>query len=140
MDIATGENSLTFLQMTIFSLTVIVVFALTQIASSVLEGYSYSKTEKGLRVYLIEQIIKKHLLRTGNYDNIIFGSCAAVAELADALDSKSSGKPCRFESGQRHLKSPEFFRAFSFCENSRRITECMGVIILLPGFLSKNVL
>ena len=46
----------------------------------------------------------------------------------------------RFESGQRHLKSPEFFRAFSFCENSRRITECMGVIVLLPGFLSKNVL
>ena len=54
-------------------------------------------------IYEIVQIIKKHLLRTGNYDNIIFGSCAAVAELADALDSKSSGKPCRFESGQRHL-------------------------------------
>ncbi len=27
-----------------------------------------------------------------------------MAELADALDSKSSGKPCRFESGQRHLQ------------------------------------
>ena len=37
MDIASGENSITFLQMTVFSLSVIIVFALTQIASSVLE-------------------------------------------------------------------------------------------------------
>ena len=59
---------------------------------------------------------KKHLQGTGNYDNIIFGSCAAVAELADALDSKSSGKPCRFESGQRHLqKLSEWFRELFFC-------------------------
>ena len=32
---------------------------------------------------------------------------AAVAELADAHDSKSCGKPCRFESGQRHFLMPK---------------------------------
>lgn len=63
MDIASGESSITFLPMTIFSLSVIVMFALTQIASSVLEGYSYSKTEKGIRISLIEQIVKKQLLK-----------------------------------------------------------------------------
>ena len=41
---------------------------------------------------------------------------AAVAELADALDSKSSGEqPCRFESGQRHFKTPEKSGVFCFC-------------------------
>ena len=47
---------------------------------------------------------------------------AAVAELADALDSKSSGKPCRFESGQRHSKSLEFSRLFSFVRTFVRTT------------------
>lgn len=63
MDIASGESIITFLQMTIFSVAVILLFALTQIASSLLEGYSYSKTEKGLRISLIEQIVRKYLLK-----------------------------------------------------------------------------
>lgn len=33
------------------------------------------------------------------------GTDAAVAELADAYDSKSYGKPYGFESHQRHLRS-----------------------------------
>lgn len=96
MDIATGENSLTFLQMTVFSLSVIVVFALTQIASSVLEGYSYSKTEKGLRVYLIEQIIKKHLLKlnkmhSGEIQNRLTSDVAEVSDFYIQLFGQMSG-------------------------------------------------
>ena len=96
IDIATSENSLTFLQMTIFSLTVIVVFALTQIASSVLEGYSYSKTEKGLRVYLIEQIIKKHLLKlnkmhSGEIQNRLTSDVAEVSDFYIQLFGQMSG-------------------------------------------------
>ena len=48
------------------------------------------------------------------YCSKLFGTRnAEVAELADALDSKSSGKPCRFESGQRH-KGSDSFRTFLF--------------------------
>ena len=84
MDIASGVNSITFLKMTIFSLSVIVVFALTQIASSVLEGYSYSKTEKGLRISLTEQIVSKQLLRinkmhTGEIQNRLTTDVAEIA-------------------------------------------------------------
>ena len=84
MDIASSETSVTFLQMTIFSLSVIIMFALTQIASSVLEGYSYSKTEKGLRISLIEQIIKKQLLKlnkmhTGEIQNRLTTDVAEIS-------------------------------------------------------------
>ncbi len=96
MDIASGENSITFLQMTVFSLSVIIVFALTQIASSVLEGYSYSKTEKGLRVSLIEQIIKKQLLKlnemhTGEIQNRLTTDVAEVSNFYIQLFGQMSG-------------------------------------------------
>lgn len=85
MDIASGESAITFLQMTIFSLSVIIMFAITQIVSSVLEGYSYSKTERGLRISLIEQIVRKYLLKlnkmhTGEIQNRL---TTDVAEISD---------------------------------------------------------
>ncbi len=84
MDIASGESSITFLQMTIFSVAIILLFALTQIASSVLEGYSYSKTEKGLRISLIEQIVRKYLLKlnkmhTGEIQNRLTTDVATIS-------------------------------------------------------------
>lgn len=96
MDIASGENSITFFQMTMFSLSVIVMFALTQIASSVLEGYSYSKTEKGIRVSLIEQIVKKQLLKlnemhTGEIQNRLTTDVAEISNFYIQLFGQMSG-------------------------------------------------
>ncbi len=84
MDIASGESPKSFLEMTIFSIVVIIVFALGQIISSVLEGYSYSKTEQGLRVSLMEQIIKKYLLElntmhTGEIQNRLTTDVAEIS-------------------------------------------------------------
>ena len=96
MDIAAGESSVTFFQMAIFSLSVIIVFALTQIASSVLEGYSYSKTEKGLRVHLVEQIFTKQLLKlnrmhTGEIQNRLTTDVAEIANFYIQLFGQMSG-------------------------------------------------
>ena len=84
MDIASGESLITFWQMTIFSVSIIIILALTQIVSSVLEGYSYSKTEKGLRISLIEQIVRKYLLKlnkmhTGEIQNRLTTDVAEIS-------------------------------------------------------------
>lgn len=85
MDIASGENLLSFKQMTVFSCSVIIVFALTQIASSVLEGLSYSKSEKGLRYSLIKKIIEKNLqefqkMHTGEVQNRLTTDIATISD------------------------------------------------------------
>lgn len=90
MDIASSESSMTFLQMTIFSITVIIVFALTNIASSVLEGYSYSKIEKGIRTSLIEKIVQKYLLsinkmHTAEIQNRLTSDVATISNFFNQL-------------------------------------------------------
>ena len=76
--------------MTIFSITVIVVFALTNIASSVLEGYSYSKIEKGIRTSLIEKIVQKYLLainkmHTAEIQNRLTSDVATISDFFNQL-------------------------------------------------------
>lgn len=95
MDIAISESSMTFLQMTIFSIIIIVVFAFTHIASSVLEGYSYSKIEKGLRISLIEQIVKKYLLdinkmHTAEIQNRLTTDVATISDFFNQLFGQMS--------------------------------------------------
>ena len=90
MDIASSESSMSFVQMTIFSITVIVVFALTNIASSVLEGYSYSKIEKGIRTSLIEKIVQKYLLainkmHTAEIQNRLTSDVATISDFFNQL-------------------------------------------------------
>ena len=85
MDIAASEGSVTFFQMTVFSVTTITVLALTQVASSVLEGHCYSKTESGLRTYFMGLISQKDLLalnkmHTGEVQNRLTTDVATVSD------------------------------------------------------------
>lgn len=95
MDIAISESSMTFLQMTMFSLTIVIVFAFTHIVSSVLEGYSYSKIEKGIRISLIEQIVQKYLLdinkmHTAEIQNRLTTDVAIISDFFNQLFGQMS--------------------------------------------------
>ena len=95
MDIAVLDSSMTFLQMTIFSIAVIILFAFTQIASAVLEGYSYSKIERGIRISLIEQIVQKYLLHinkmhTAEIQNRLTTDVAVISDFFNQLFGQMS--------------------------------------------------
>lgn len=95
MDIASSESSLTFLQMTIFSIIIIVIFAFTLIISSLLEGYSYSKIEKGIRTSLIQQIVQKYLLNlkkmhTAEIQNRLTSDVATISNFFNQLFGQMS--------------------------------------------------
>lgn len=85
MDIAAGDSENTFYEMIVFSIVSIVLYALTQILSSVLEGYTYSKLEKRIRISLIQKILQKQLLdiqkmHTGEILNRLTSDVANVSE------------------------------------------------------------
>ena len=59
-----------------------------------------------------------------------------MAELADAYDSKSYGKPCRFESGYRHKAEDFILGFFVFCENC-----CLCCLFMfVAGLKAKHLL
>ena len=63
---------------------------------------------------------------------------ADVAELADALDLGSSGRPCRFKSCHPHLKIANFKRPFYFVlhfmlqSSENACWQCRSFVLLYP--------
>lgn len=90
MNIAAGDTSVTLVQMFCFSGIAVLIYALSQIFSSLLEGYIYGRFEKNIRGNLIEEIFDKqsldiHRMHSGEILNRLTSDVANVVDFVVQL-------------------------------------------------------